>query len=67
MQYSWDPMSNSMMGIYLEAFKNCIYLHKLQWSTNDTRVPTLAIKHLIIIIASLVSGVGGGPSLTHLS
>lgn len=21
MQYSWDPMSNSMMGIYLEALQ----------------------------------------------
>jgi hypothetical protein len=55
-------------GHLFRSIKNCIYLHKLQWSTNDTRVPTLAIKHLIIIIiiASLVLGVGGGPSLTHL-
>jgi hypothetical protein len=48
-----------MMGTYLEALKIAYTYTKLQWSTNDTRVPTLAIKHLIVIIASLVPGVRG--------
>ncbi len=59
-------MPNSMMGIYLEPLKIAYTHTNWQWSTNDTRVPTQAIKHLSIIIASLVLGVGGGPSLTHL-